>query len=86
MVGLLDEIALNEHTMGAAGIGREAQDLGNLLVLRLGPCGLAHMHGAAIAALQRGRHAPLRGQQLAQRLPAIVDASGLELQAQRVHE
>ena len=44
------------------------------------------MHGATIASLQRGRHAPLRGQRLAQRLPTVVDALGLELQAQRVHE
>ena len=67
--------------MGAAGIGREAQDLVDLLMMRLGPGGLAHMHSAAIAALQRGRHALLRGERLAQRLPTVVDAAALELQA-----
>ena len=72
--------------MGAAGIGREAQDFVDPLVMRLRPAGLAHMHGAAVAALQRGRHALLRGERLAQRLPTVVDALALELQAQRVHE
>ena len=56
--------------MGAAGIGRVAQDFVDLLVPWLRPAGLAHMHGATIASLQGGRHALLRGQRLAQRLPA----------------
>ena len=72
--------------MSAAGIGGEPQDLVDLLMMRLGPGGLANMHGAAIAALQRGRHALLRGERLAQRLPTVVDAALLEPQAQRVHE
>ena len=38
--------------MGAAGVWREAQNLVDLLVMRLGPSGLAHMHGPTIAALQ----------------------------------
>ena len=79
--GAVDGVALHEHAMGAAGIGREAQDRVDLLVLRLGPSGLAHMHGPAIAAMQRGRHALLRGERLAQRLPTVVDAAALELQA-----
>ena len=37
------------------------------------------MHGQAIAALQRGRHALLRGERLAQRLPTVVDAAALSL-------
>ena len=77
--GSVAEVASDQHAMSAAGIGGEAQDRVDLLVLRLGPGGLAHMHGAAIAALQRGRHAPLRGERLAQRLPTVVDAFGLEL-------
>ena len=44
------------------------------------------MHRPAIAALHGGCHALLRGHRLAQRLPAVVVALGLELQAQRVHE
>ena len=80
--GSVDEIVLNEHAMSAAGIGGEAQDLGDHLVTRLGPGGLAHMHGAAVTSLQRGCHALLRGE----RLPTGVVAALLELQAQRVHE
>jgi len=52
------------------------------VVMRLGPCGLAYVHGAAAAALHRRRHALLRGHRSAQRLPAVVDALGLEPQAQ----
>ena len=63
-----------------------AQYLVDFLMLRLRSAGLAHMHRPAIAALQRGRHTPLRGQRLAQRQPTVVDALGLELQSQHVHE
>jgi len=41
------------------------------------------MHGAAVAALQRGRHALLRGERFTKGFPAVVDAFGLALQAQR---
>ena len=74
------------HAMGAAGIGRQAQHLVDLLVARLRPSGLAHMHGAAIAALQCGSDALLCGQRLTQCLPTVIDALGLELQTQHVHE
>ena len=40
----------------------------------LGARGLAHMHDAAIAALQGDGHAALSGQRLTQRVPAVVDA------------
>ena len=44
-------VALHERAMDPAGVGRVAQDLVDLLVLRLGPAGLAHMHRAPVAAL-----------------------------------
>ena len=72
--------------MGAAGVGRMAQDLVDLLMLRLGSSGLANMRGATIASQQGGCHAALPGEQLAQRLPTVVAALCLELQAQHVHE
>ena len=83
---MVDAMALNEHAMGAAGIGRQAQDLVDLLMKRLGASGLAHMHGSPIAALQCGSDALLCGQRLSQGLPTVVDALGLELQTQHVHE
>ena len=72
--------------MRAAGVWRQAQHVVDLLLARLGPGGLAHMHRAAIAALQGGGYSLLGGHRLAQRLPTVVVAFGLELQAQRVHE
>ena len=44
------------------------------------------MHGTAVAALQGGGEPALRGQRLMQRIPAVVDAFGLGLQAQPAHK
>ncbi len=52
----------------------------------LGPRGLAHVRGSAITALHGHGDPALRGQRLTQRVPSVIDALGLELQAQRVHE
>ena len=72
--------------MGAPGIGVELEEGAQRLMAGLGARGLAHMHGAAIAALQGDGDPALSGHGLAQRVPAVVDAVRLELQAQRVHE
>ena len=79
-------LPLHEHSVRSARVGRQPQDRVDLVVMRLGPGGLAHVHGAAVAALHRRRHALLRGHHLAQRLSALVDMPGLEPQAQHVHE
>jgi hypothetical protein len=72
--------------MGAAGIGVELEDGAQCLMPRLGARGLAHMHGVTVTALQGDGDPALRGQRLAQRVPAVVDTLRLELQAQRVHK
>ena len=79
-------VGSDQHAMGATAIGVELEDGGERLMPRLGARGLAHMHSATIAALHGGGDAALRGQRLTQRVPAVVDAVGLELQSQRVHE
>ena len=72
--------------MGAPGIGVELEDGAQRLMPRLGARGLAYMHGVTIAALHGDGDPALSGQRVTQRVPAVVDAVGLELQAQRVHE
>ena len=72
--------------MGAPGVGVELEQAAQRLMAGLGARGLAHMHAAAVASLQGHGHPVLGGQRLAQRVPAVVDAVLLELQAQRVHE
>ena len=72
--------------MGTAGVGVELEDGAQRLMPRLGARGLAHMHGPAITALHGDGDPALRGQRLTPRVPAVVDAVGLELQSQRVHE
>ena len=42
----------DQHAMGTAGVGVELEVGAQRLMPRLGAGGLAHMHGAAIAALQ----------------------------------
>lgn len=70
--GSADGVALNEHAVDATRVGRVAQDHVDLLMMRLRASGLANMHGAAVTSLQRGRHALLRGERLAQCLPTVA--------------
>ena len=56
--------------MRAARVGREAQDGGDFVEMRIGARGLARMHGAPVTALHGGYYALLRGHRLAQPLPA----------------
>ena len=51
--------ALHDHALGAARVGRQAQDRVDLVVTRLGPGGFAHMHGPDVTALHRRGHALL---------------------------
>ena len=76
----------DQHTMGLPGVGVELEDGAQRLMPRLGTRGIAHMHGAAVAPLHGDGDTALDGQGLAQRVPAVVDALGLELQTQRVNE
>ena len=49
---VINEVALDEHAVGATGVGRVAQDIVDLLMMRLGPSGLAHMNRAAVTSLR----------------------------------
>ena len=51
------------------------------LLARFGPTGLADMDGATIAALEGCGDADLWGQDVAERIPGIIDARRLELEA-----
>ena len=63
--------------MSTAGVGGQARNLVDLVVLGLRAGGFAHVRGAHIALLQSGGDALLFGQRLAQGLAAVVDAPRL---------
>ena len=72
--------------MGAAGIGGQAKNLVDCLLMRLRASCLPDMHSTPIATSERGGDALLAGQRLAQRIPAFMNSFCLELQAHGVHE
>lgn len=78
--------SLNDGALSTTGVGRQAENLDHGLLMRLRPGGLPDMHASAIAALQCGGDALLRGELLTHRVPFIVDALGREWQAQGMHE
>ena len=76
----------DDGALRPAGVGREAKNFDDGLLMRLGPGGLPDMHASAIAAPQRGGDALLRAERFTQRVPCVIDAFGLELQTQGMHK